>query len=200
MKHKASEDNSDFILWQKFKKGDHQAFTKIYKDFYPPLLVYGLKIKNDHEFVKDSIQEMFFDVMSHIQNLGDTDNILLYLITSLRRKIFRKLKYDISFCYNKSCYSQSIELAEEFSDEILFRSDRTRRRKRLIREMVNKLPPRQKEALLMKFYLHFEYEDIAIIMGLNIQSVRNLIHKAIKTLRTRVNDPAYSGRIDLVDY
>lgn len=199
MKHKASEDNSDFILWQKFKKGDHQAFTRIYKDFYPPLLVYGLKIKNDHEFVKDCIQEMFFDIMSHIQNLGDTDNILLYLITSLRRKIFRKLQYDFSFRYNKSCYSQSFEPEAEASDELLFRYDRNRRRKRLIRDMVNHLPPRQKEALLMKFYLHLEYKDIAMVMGLNIQSVRNLIHKAIKALRIRVNAGTFSYRHDLVD-
>jgi len=199
MKDQTPEGNRDFTLWKKFKKGDHQAFTKIYKDMYPPLLVYGLKIKNDHEFVKDCIQEMFFDIMSHMENLGDTDNILLYLITSLRRKIFRKLQYDISFRYKKRGSPHDFDLEGDSSAEVVFSNDRARNRKRIIREMVNRLPPRQKEALLMKFYLHFEYEDIANIMGLNVQSVRNLIHKAIKTLRVKVSALGGSKKLDLVD-
>ena len=199
MNYKACKDNNDFILWQKFKKGDHQAFTRIYRDFYPPLLGYGLKIKNDHEFVKDCIQEMFFDIISHIQNLGDTDNILLYLITSLRRKIFRKIRYDISFRFNKNILSQNFEESDYSSEQMVFYTDCNRTRKKLIREMVNKLPPRQKEALLMKFYLSLEYEDIAQVMGLNVQSVRNLVHKAIKLLRERLSAAGVTNKLYLVE-
>lgn len=194
MKNKVPDDATDYDLWQRFKMGDKQAFIKIYKDNYPPLFTYGIRIKNDHELVKDCIQEMFFDIMSHIEHLGDINNILCYLITSLRRKIFRKIQHELAFYSDKSLYLQDFQLMDEdSSDDELFGLDIRRNRKLQMRRLIDHLPPRQKEALLMKFYLRLEYKDIAAIMGLNIQSVRNLIHKAIKTLRERIKEvPALS--------
>ena len=188
MKDTIPEVESDYILWQRFKKGDRQAFIRIYTKYYPPLLVYGMKIKSDHELVKDSIQEMFMDIMSHIENLGDIHNILYYLITCLRRKIFRKIQCNLSSYSNGDFYFQTLQLADDAADDEVFSLDIRRKKKELMRRMINHLSPRQKEALLMKFYLNMDYKDIAAIMGLNIQSVRNLIHKGIKTLRVRIKD------------
>jgi len=193
MKDTFPEDESDYILWQRFKKGDKQAFIRIYTKYYTPLLVYGMKIKNDHDLVKDAIQEMFIDIMSHIQNLGDIHNILFYLITCLRRKIFRKIQCELSAYSNGDFYFQTLQLADDAPDDEVFSLNIRRKKKELMRRMINHLSPRQKEALLMKFYLNMEYKDIALIMGLNIQSVRNLIHRALKVLRELIKDvPALS--------
>lgn len=183
MKKQNPAINDDYVLWRKFRKGDCQAFNQIYKDAYPKLLVYGLKFKNDKEFVKDCIQEMFLDIMRCIKKLGDTDNILFYLIASLRRKILRKIQYDISFRYDENIFIQNIHLPDYKQEEQIMDLDRVGSTKQFLRRMINELTPRQKEAVLMKFYLYFEYEDIAMIMHLNIQSVRNLIYQAIKALR-----------------
>ncbi len=186
MKESVHSVDRDQILWQNFKNGDQQALTKIYQEYYAHMLTYGLKIKPNHEFIKDCIHEVFYDIMSHIKNIGDTDNILFYLITSLRHKIFRKLRYDISFKYDDNYYLQNLDLSDGFSEESVIHQENTRLKKNMIKVLIDKLPPRQKEALLMKFYLYFEYKDIASLMNLNLQSVRNLVHRAIKSLREQV--------------
>ena len=178
----------DPVLWQEFRNGNKEAFISIYQKNYPLLLDYGMKIKYNEDFIKDCIQEVFYDLLRYVKNLGPTDSILFYLFASLRRKIFRKLKYDISFRSDDNFYFNTLSLAEQSSEDTVIHDESSQNRKKLLKAMIDHLPPRQKEALLMKFYLYFEYTDIASIMELNIQSVRNLIHEALKTLREKVKN------------
>ena len=183
MKRKNPKANRDFFLWRKFKKGDRQSFGEIYREYYPALLNYGLKLKNDREFIKDCIQEMFLDITRYSKNLGDTDNIMFYLVTSLRHKIVRKIRYDELCRLDQTSYNSY--LSDQGPEAKVVNMDQFARNKRVMRDLINKLPTREKEAMLMKFYLYLEYDDIAEIMGLNKQSVRNLIYRGIKHLREK---------------
>lgn len=187
MKKKKPALNGDYMLWRDFRNGDYNAFNRIYNDYYPALLVYGLKFKNDREFVKDCIQELFLDIMRRINKVGDTDNIMFYLLASLRRKILRKIQYDISFRYDRNHPLHNLRLPDQAAEEKVIGMDQYVENKRLVRSLIDKLPPREKEAILLKFYLYLEYEDIASIMGVNVQSVRNLIYRAIKHLRKELH-------------
>ncbi len=188
MKEKEPSLNGDYVLWRDFKNGDSKAFNRIYKDYYPALLVYGLKFKKDREFIKDCIQELFLDIMRRIDKIGDTDNIMFYLLASLRRKIIRKIQYDISFRYDHNHYFSNLQLPDHAAEEKVLGMDQRAKNKQLIRSMIDQLPPREKEAVLLKFYLYLEYEDIATLMRVNVQSVRNLIYRAIKNLREKAQD------------
>jgi len=183
MKDPSFTVSRDSTLWQNLKRGDEQAFNEIYEGCYPLLLDYGLKIKRDEEFVKDCIQEIFYDIIRHVDTLGRTDNILFYLFASLRRKIFRKLRYDKTYCWEERYFAGMPGLTASSSEEDLMDRERINSRKSLVKDLIDQLPARQKEALLMKFYLYLEYTDIAHLMDLNVQSVRNLVYRAIKTLR-----------------
>lgn len=178
--------SNDEILWQQLKNGDKEAFTKIYRDHYPKLLSYGLKIKSNEDFVKDCIQETFCDLLHYLNTLGDTNSILFYLIASLRRKIIRKLRYDLSFRIDENKYLNIMELPENSLEDDLIDKEWNRTKRKQIKSMIDDLPPRQKEALLMRFYLNFDYAYISEFMELKVQSVRNLVHQAIKTLRIQI--------------
>ena len=52
-----------------------------------------------------------------------------------------------------------------------------------LRASMAKLPPRQQEAIRLRFFDEFSLEEIASIMQMNQQSVRNLIQRSIKKLR-----------------
>jgi RNA polymerase sigma factor (sigma-70 family) len=178
----------DRTLWEEFKGGDKNAFMKIYRENYPVLLKYGLKIKYHEEFVKDCIQETFLDLLNHTDTLGNTNNIRFYLLASLRRKIFRKLRYDLSFRIDENYYFDSLQQAESPIEESLIHEEQFQSKKNLLKDLIDHLTPRQREALLLKFYTCFDYTEIAKIMDMNVQSVRNLIYKAIKVLREQVRE------------
>jgi RNA polymerase sigma factor (sigma-70 family) len=176
----------DQKLWRKFRKGEKQAVNKIYRRFYLHMLKYGLRIKHNEEFIKDCIQEVFFDLLKPGTKLGDTDSILSYLFVSLRRKIFRKIRYDQYFRLDDN-FNMTALPENNLEDEIFSREDSRIKRDRL-KKLIDKLSPRQKEALLMRYYLAVEYQDIAGLMELNVQSVRNLIYQALKTLREQMKN------------
>jgi RNA polymerase sigma factor (sigma-70 family) len=175
-------------LWRKFREGDKHAFEEIYRKYYGALLNYGLKIKPHEEFVKDCIQEIFCDLLNRSANLGNTDNILLYLTASLRRKIFRKLRYDLSFRIDDSSFNRIDQPVGLTQEDPAMRKKTIRERKKAVREMLNTLPYRQKQAFIMRFYLDLEYPDISSTMNLRIQSVRNLIYRALQTLRAKIKE------------
>ena len=48
---------------------------------------------------------------------------------------------------------------------------------------ISKLPPRQQEALYLRYYAQLSYEEISLIMAISIQSVTNLVFKSVRALR-----------------
>jgi RNA polymerase sigma factor (sigma-70 family) len=47
---------------------------------------------------------------------------------------------------------------------------------------VRRLPPRQREALVLRFYLDLSAEETAITMGISPSSVRSATHRALASL------------------
>lgn len=85
-------------------------------------------------------------------------------------------------------YLKIHELPEDSLEDVLIDKEWVRIKRKHLKNMIDNLPSRQKEALLMRFYLNFDYAYISDFMELNLQSVRNLVHQGIKTMRTQVKD------------
>jgi RNA polymerase sigma-70 factor (ECF subfamily) len=62
-----------------------------------------------------------------------------------------------------------------------------RHQRQCLREAINKLPERQKEVIYLRYIMDFKNEEIAQIMGINYQAVRNTLHKAIENLRKTIS-------------
>jgi RNA polymerase sigma factor (sigma-70 family) len=52
-----------------------------------------------------------------------------------------------------------------------------------LKKYLNNLSPRQYEAIILRFYDEMSYAEIALIMEVNEQSVRNLIQRGLEHLR-----------------
>ena len=51
-----------------------------------------------------------------------------------------------------------------------------------IMRAVRRLPPRQREALVLRFYLDLSAEETATTMGISPSSVRSATHRALASL------------------
>ena len=52
-----------------------------------------------------------------------------------------------------------------------------------MKKLISQLPPRQQEALRLRFVESFDYTEIAENMDINKQSAQNLVFRAIEKLR-----------------
>lgn len=52
-----------------------------------------------------------------------------------------------------------------------------------LNKAVNNLPPRQKQALVLKYFQQKSYVEITSIMSINYQTARKFVYKALQNLR-----------------
>lgn len=177
------DNERDFLLWDRFRKGDNEAFVSIFKIYYVPLFNYGCKISDQRTLIEDCIQELFIELW---RNNGKSE------ILSLKAYIFTAFKFKLIKIIGKNVKSQNLKINNEdenfeISIEMLLISEQDN--KELTQRVYNalqKLPARQKEIIYLKFYLGFGYEEVSRIMNINYQAARNLLYKSIKELKKTI--------------
>ena len=181
--------NLDSEIWQRFKKGDETAFSYIFDTYHIPLFEYGQRFTADEHLVRDSIQDLFFELAQKKQKLSQTDNILFYLLKSLRLKIFNNLR-KIKVINSEIQPDQVNEFRLNYSTEVDWEEKELKLDR--LAEAINQLPPRQKETIYLKFYKNLSNAEVAEIMQLNYQSVSNNIQKAIQKLKSTLESDSGS--------
>jgi RNA polymerase sigma factor (sigma-70 family) len=178
--------SDDRDLWNAFRAGDENAFGEIARRYYRSLFTYGIKFSKDREFVKDCIQDLYFELWSKRETLGDTDFVKFYLLKSLRRKIHREstkrlwisdegeLDFEAGTDSDASIEQQIIEI--ESNEEKI----------RLLNHHLKFLPKRQQEVIYLKFYENLDNESIAQVMSITRQAAANLLYRSIKELKDRI--------------
>lgn len=179
--------DNDQNLWSKFLDGDEQVLSLIYLGHVNALFDYGCKLTPDRDLVKDCIQDIFCTIIKNRESLSRTDNVRFYLFKALKRKIVRELQ--------KSNKTQAIgnETVAGFEISFLHSFDHTEielteQQKKELVDAVESLTARQKEAIYLRFTRGLDYRSIAMILNLNYQSARALIHRAIAKLRDILMD------------
>lgn len=176
------------LIWSRFLKGDNQVLSLIYLQHSNALFDYGCRFTVDKDMVKDCIQEVFCSLIKTRSNLGETDNIRLYLLKSLKRKIIRELKNvnNKSRLLTDQDFPFDLRWSENIDDQL---HDLNEEKILLLAEAMQSLTERQKEAIYLRFNRGLEYEEISFLLNLNYQSSRALIHRAIEKLREIIQVP-----------
>ena len=170
------------IVWSRYRRGDQEAFAILYNHHIDHLYHYGTKICKDSDAVKDSLQELFLELFLNRERIKTTpENLKFYLMVALRRSLVRKLKAGkLAALYPE----KSLEFEPEYNIE--FKIIEQESEMEIHNTLVNalkKLPSKQKEAIYLRFNESLEYNEIAGILEITVESVRKQVHRAIKTIR-----------------
>jgi len=153
-----------------------------------------MKLNPDKDFVKDCIQDVFLDIYEHKSQLSIPKNINFYLFKALKRTLFRKLKKerknDGLNDLNQTYFATEYNIESETIDKEI-----EKRNKRIINLITKELTSKQQEILYLKFNKGFSYIEISEIVGIDHNSVRKQVYRAIKKLRT---NPVFKNNIDTI--
>ena len=92
-----TKQDQHIILWNAFKRGDWEAYTSLYHDYFRPLNNYGYKFTRDVNLIEDSIHDLFISLWTNRDNLGNPLSVKNYLYKSIRNILFRKIKAQLRF-------------------------------------------------------------------------------------------------------
>lgn len=171
---------NDQYLWLQFREGNKDAYTLLLKKFANILFSYGHRYSKDEDFVKDCIQDVFFELWNRRENIKQTPCVKAYLFKSLRLRIFREQPK-----WRNTEFLEDSHLFEDwFNIEAhLIHEQNSKEIKAKLQIVLAGLSQRQKEILYLRFYEDIDHDHIGRIMGLSRQSVYNLLYRSIIGLR-----------------
>ncbi len=170
------------LVWNKFRNGDHSAFETIYAEYIDKLFAYGSKLTIDKHLLEDSIHDLFIDIYTYKINLRKPESLEFYLLKSLKRTIYRKLKENERF-------EQADSLNEKFDlkfsieeQNIEFSNDKI---KSLQKEVQN-LSAKQRELIYLKFNTGLTYVEMGKLLHLKPDTVKKQVYRLLKHIRGKI--------------
>jgi RNA polymerase sigma factor (sigma-70 family) len=170
------------LLWKSFLEGNKEAIGTIFLLVHDDLYRYGLKLAGNPNLVEDSIQDLFLQLWKNRQNLKPVDNLKPYLFKSFRNHMIDNLELRHPVVHIESDFEHPFEVIYSHEDFIIGQQVSEENLMK-ITDALNNLSPRQREAIYLRFFEALDFDTIAIIMDMNVQSVRNTLHRGLQALR-----------------
>lgn len=185
--------------WQQFLEGTQQALSDIFLFHHDDLFRYGLKLTGNQEMVKDCIQDLFLKLWKNRRNLQMVNSVKPYLFKSLRNHLIDSiglLKPNVPMSDEIEDHLEIIYSHEDF----LIHNQVTEEIRQQVIAALNKLTKRQREAIYLRYFEELDFETIANLMDMNLQSVRNTLSRAMMLLRDLMLLIPFLVMINKADY
>jgi RNA polymerase sigma-70 factor (sigma-E family) len=150
------------------------AVSALYAEHAVSLIRLAYLMLGDRAAAEDAVQDAFCGLYRQWDRLADPARALGYVRTAVlngsrsalrRRATGRKLAFPDQ---PPAASAEAAVLSREEREEVM--------------AAVRRLPGRQREALVLRFYLDLPEQEIARIMGLRPGSVRSATHRALRAL------------------
>ena len=155
------------------------GLENLYLQHAPSALRFAYFLSGDQETARDLVQDSFVRVAGRFRHLRQPDRFDAYLrrtIVNLNASRLRRLKVERSSLAREAAYPAVAvpERDPDVSDE-LWRA-------------ILDLPPRQRAAIVLRFYEDLSEWQAAEILGCSVKALNQLVVRAMKTLRTRIGE------------
>lgn len=173
----------DLKNWAGMLRGEKEAYTKLYQDYFKVLYNYGKKVCSNTQQVEDGIHDLFVDLWRFRANISVTTSVRFYLYRSLRRRLVKENLNPLLISQHGFKIEDVLHLASPSLENEIIESESKNRKVLQLKKLLDDLSPRQYEALVLFFYDEFSYEEIASMLHVNEQSARNLVQRGLSQLR-----------------
>ena len=189
--------DTDTELFLAVKKGDDQAFSRLFQKYFPKILNLIYRFVSDPQHAEDIAQEVFVRVYSGAKTFSPQSKFStwLYKVTinrcfsdykkTRREKERQVTESDLATDGQRDPLTLENHPSPQPSPEAQVINTELQQS---IQSALDKLPPDQKMALVLLTYEGLSYEEIARISGSSIKAVERRIYHARQTLRTLLAD------------
>lgn len=178
----ASSDWTPEQIWDEFRKGRELAFTALYKRYVSDLYHYGERLTDDKQLIEDSIHDLFVELWRQRARYEPVHRLKFYLLKSFRNRLMKNLRKAGRIVQRSSGDQYDIELLL-VSGTITTEADASSEELPGLQKGIDHLSPREKQAIVLRFYDGLSYDEIASLMTISTRSVYKLMYRAIGSLK-----------------
>ncbi|MBD3630478.1 sigma-70 family RNA polymerase sigma factor [Cyclobacterium sp.] len=170
-------EQPDKNLLDGFRNGDRKAFEKIYQYYRIPVIRFSVSIIKDEQEAENIYHEVFMKILKRRKNIKPELNFNSYVFTSVKNEIFDYLK----------ALNKNNSLKEQFWEKIHQQEDECGKAKEeqltRMESIIQNLSPKRRKILEMNYFEKKSYNEIADILMISKNTVKNQLVKAKFILR-----------------
>jgi len=186
---------SDVQLMLDVKAGDEQSFGLLLQRYRTPLVNFLYRMVRSREQAEDLAQEVFIRVYRAREEYVPSAKFTTWLfriatnlaLNSLRDHRHQKLEISMDAPVTTDAEEgdeKPFEVADKHPtiEQELVEEDR----KKMIRHAIEKLPEKQRAAVLLHKYQELDYAEIAKILSVSESALKSLLFRAYESLRVEL--------------
>lgn len=179
------------VLRDRFLEGDDEAYSQLYTMVAPELYAFGLSMQFKPTLIEDAIHDVFEEIYRRRDKLKQINNLKYYFIIAFRNRLFFLSKKEQSMSLTAESFDFLPNVAEKDRQDRWIEEEIILEKEQLVKKLMSELTVNQREAIYYRFIEGFSIEEIASLMNINHQSVKNLIHRSIKKMNALKMTPLY---------
>ncbi|MRX40975.1 sigma-70 family RNA polymerase sigma factor [Flavobacterium sp. LC2016-23] len=183
-KSSMKNEKRDIDLWNQIKKGDVQAYHKLYDRYINVLFTFGMQYTNDEALVQDAIHDIFVDLHRYRTTVASDVVVKSYLFKSLQNDIFKKLKSQTKIV-RLDKLAEGTYKSDSAEDDLIL-NETTLNKSAGLAIALASLTKKQRYALHLRFSEDLSYEEISSTLEISLESSRTLIYRSLKELRSKL--------------
>jgi RNA polymerase sigma-70 factor (ECF subfamily) len=184
-----SADFEDLRLVERLRGAEERAYEELINRFQQPVYTLALRLLDNTSEASDVVQEVFLKVFRNIGSFRGQSSLKtwIYRITvneahNARRWFFRHRRREVELDTNP----------EELRDRTAFLADNgrspyqkavDREQHSLIEAALEKISPIFREAVVLRDITDLSYEEIAVVLGVSLGTVKSRILRGREALR-----------------
>jgi len=189
------QEPTDDELIRRYYQADQEALGMIFKRHKDGLFNFALRLVGNRADAEDAVSHTFMMVCEKRYTHTPGASFKTWGYTVARNLCLSKLRnktkfYSLWFKKEGSEEAQSIDIpdTQHIPSEALNQKEIAS----IVQKAIHKLPDEQKEALLLREYQGFTYEEIAQVLNCSLEKVKVLIFRARQHLKELL-PPVLSG-------
>lgn len=179
-------------LLEEARKGNSQAFRELYRETSKSQLYHLRTHINEPEALKDALQEVYILLYQNMDKINPPTVVVAYLnrlTYFVGKNTARKLS---RYSSHLTEFEWLDEIEEPEAQERLNQIEHSEQQK-LILNTIDKLPPKERSAIYMRFYQNLRHQDVALSLGISEASAKRLQRSAQVHLRELLIKEGISG-------
>lgn len=172
------------ILVEQLRKGNKDAFEKLFKMHYSQLCAYANKFIDDLDECEEIVQDVFFQIWQKHTDFNILTSLKSYLFRAVHNSCLNYIKHkNIKQKHVEHSLNQESKNPHEFTDTMDVNELQNQ-----IRLSIDKLPTERKKIFLMIRFENLKYAEVAEKLSISIKTVENQMGSALKFLRNELKD------------
>ena len=173
--------DSDARLVERTRAGDTRAFDEIVARHKRAVYSTARRLLGSHEDADEAAQIAFVRAWQALNGFRGESSLRTWLVRIVLN-VSKSLRAKAPPLHGLEGQEQQLADTRAGSEDLLRRRESGLR----VRRAVDRLPPRQREVVMLKVFSEMTHREVAQILGLSEGAVKAHLHQAVSNLRRRM--------------